>query len=84
MGFNMTDAQIQSLHLELIKKKILVNVHAIDGWDSWTYSIEMEDAMSPLFVAYEHDGEFYTYIDALRHWVNYILDTILEDKQIKS
>lgn len=80
----MTDAQIQSLHLELIKKKILVNVHTIDGWDSWTYSIEMEGANSPspFFVAYSHDGEFETYMDALRDGVKHVLDTILEAEQI--
>lgn len=50
----------------LLKKKCLVEVFPIDGWDCWGYKITLEDAMSPMFVAFSsnYDEFFSSHDDA--------------------
>jgi hypothetical protein len=60
--------QQSELQTYLRNRKILVEVGPIDSWDSWAYSIYLEDAMSPFFKALPDTGdfpEFPTYEDAL-------------------
>lgn len=50
----------------LRRLKILVLVNLIDSWDSWKYTILMEDSMSPFFEPeYDKWNEFKTYESAL-------------------
>lgn len=47
-------------------QKVFVFVRPIDSWDSWNYTILMEDAMSPFFEPdYDKFNEFKTYEEAL-------------------
>ena len=70
----MTDAEIQDLFIKLIAEKIYIKAYAVDSWDSWSYVVMMEDAMSPFFVAHECEQEFSSYMDALRHGIYYMLE----------
>lgn len=48
------------------QRKVLVLVNPIDSWDSWKYTILMEDSTSPFFEPeYDKFKEFKTYEDAL-------------------
>lgn len=56
-----TQAQLQTW---LRNKKILIEVRPVDDWNSWCYSIFMEDCMSPFFEV-KNNNEYPSYEDAL-------------------
>lgn len=55
-------------------QKVLVEVSPIDGWDSWSYNITREDAMSPFFIAHQCNEEYETYEHALEEGLKKALD----------
>lgn len=54
------------IQMWLLSKRVLVEVAAIDSWDSFRYRIAFEDAMSPFAEpSYDFFNEFQTYEAAL-------------------
>ena len=68
----MKAEELQAKFLELIGKKVWINVYPLDGWDDWVYSIVAEDCMSPFFVMYKSDVDFQSYLEALDHAIENI------------
>lgn len=63
--FETIPAPTQSLLAKWLRnRKVLVQVGPIDGWDSWFYSILMEDLMSPFFIADAPETEYSSYEEA--------------------
>jgi hypothetical protein len=70
-----TVAPTQSLLQKWLRdQKVLVEVSPIDGWDSWSYNITMEDAISPFFIAHQCNEEYETYEHALEEGLKKALD----------
>jgi len=72
---DIAEAPTQSLLQKWLRdQKVLVEVSPIDGWDSWSYNITMEDAMSPFFIAHQCNEEYETYEHALEEGLKKALD----------
>lgn len=50
----------------LTKSKVFIDIQPVDDWNSWSFRIYLEDAMSPFYEAYASpDGcEYETYQQA--------------------
>ena len=70
---NYSEAHLTVKFYMYMDRKIFIQVTPIDSWDSWTYKILAEDAMSPFFEMEKSGCEYESYWSALNHAVNYLV-----------
>lgn len=60
------------------ERKVVVSVQPIDSWNSWSYSILMQDEYCPFFEPeYDKFNEFKTYEDALEEGLKVALELLM-------
>ena len=60
-------------------KKILIEVTAIDAWDSWIFTILGKDCLSPIATLYISEDFYKTYEEAVEAGILYYLENLYYD-----
>lgn len=60
-------------------KKILIEVTAIDAWDSWIFTILGEDCQAPIVTLYQSQDFYQTYEEAVEAGILYYLEVLYYD-----